>query len=169
MTPITHAILPLVLGYWWVPKRAYRPILSASACIALSGALPDLLDPHITLEARYNSWSHTVIAFLIFSSFVMALGLFTGLRRYSRIGLICIFGYGLHIVCDVISGGGRPFSPFSRKIYGGDIIPSWSWGASDIALLFCLYLIFRWIPLRKAYCERLRNQTPLTPPKTIQK
>lgn len=165
MSPITHAILPLALGYYWIPKRAYRPTWSASVVIALSGALPDILDPHISLEARYNSWSHTLLACSAFGGLVMTPLCFGKLRRFLPIGILCVAGYALHLVCDLISGGGRPLIPFSRTLHGSDLVPSWSWGATDIVLLLWVYLCYRWIPLRKAYHERLRQRTPLVNPK----
>lgn len=157
MSPITHAILPLALGYAWLPKRAYRPTWSASAVVALSGALPDVLDPHISLEARYNSWSHTLLALAAFGALVLLPLCFRKMRRFMPVGILCVSGYALHLICDLISGGGRPLLPFSREHFGGDFVPSWSWGAADITLLLWVYFFYRWMPLRKAYQDRMRR------------
>lgn len=158
MSPVTHAILPLALGYSWLPKRAYRPTWYASVVVALSGALPDMLDPHITLEARYNSWSHTLLALAAFGGLVLALLCFGKMRRFMPLGILCVSGYALHLACDLISGGGRPFLPFSRTLCGRDFVPSWSWGATDIALLLWVYLFYRWVPLRKSYHDHIRRR-----------
>ncbi len=159
MSPITHAILPVMLAYPWFPKRRHRPVTGVSVFLAISGALPDMLDPHITLDARYNSWSHTVFAWAGFSSF-----LFLAFVRWrghlaARTAIFGSLAYGLHIVCDLVSGGGRPLLPFVHKPWGGDYVPSWTWGASDLALLLFVYFVYRWIPLRKAYFERQKVQS----------
>ena len=157
MSPITHAILPLALGYKWIPASLYRPSIPVSSLIALSGALPDLLDPHITLEARYNSWSHTVLALGLFGVAVSGVCLYPKFKPFYQVGVLCIFAYALHIFCDLISGGGRPLLPFSRAIYGRDFWPSWAWGASDIILLLYLYIFYRWLPLRRRYNDQRKR------------
>ncbi len=157
MPPVTHALLPLLLGSRWIPKRDHTPSLRISAMVALCGALPDLVDPHLTLDARHESWSHTVVAAVSFSVIVIALCSLKKFRAFSAIGVLCVFAYAAHIACDLISGGGRPLLPFSRVISGGFYWPSWAWGATDVALLLYVYLTYRWIPLRKRY---LRRHTP---------
>lgn len=156
MTPITHALFPILAGSRWIRRHDHRPSLRISAVVALCGALPDLLDPHITLDARFESWSHTLLAAVGFSVVVIAVCSLKRFRAYSAIGVLCVFAYAAHLACDVISGGGRLLLPFSHVISGGSYWPSWAWGATDILLLLYVYLAYRWIPLRKRY---LQNRT----------
>lgn len=156
MSPITHALLPLALGYAWLPKREHMPALGASALIALCGALPDILDPHLSLEARHRSWSHTLAALAVFGLLVTAATRLPRLGLTRRVAALCVVAYGLHIACDLISGGGRPLRPFTAMLWGDDYVPSWTWGASDLGLLLFVYFAYRWYPLRRHYLERIK-------------
>ena len=61
MNTITHSLLP-VIGTG-IDKKRHRKIaeywnLPRVLAVAAFGAMPDLLNPHISLESRYSSWSH---------------------------------------------------------------------------------------------------------------
>lgn len=159
MTPISHALLPVVLGARWIPKTGGIPSLRLSGLVAFGGTLPDLLSPHLELEARYYSLSHSLWAWIAFA-FVAAGASFCFRRIPKPIWALCIAAYGLHLACDAITGGVALFNPFSRTIHGGGLLPLWTWGASDALLLFYCYFTYRWLPLRRRLKARERAATP---------
>ena len=97
------------------------------------GILPDLVNPHIYLEDRLNSWSHTVW-------FILGLSLL--LLTLKRLGLIwgyaliigCVLASAMHIICDGITGGVKPFYPFDIVV-GKYFIGSNHWIELDVIFL----------------------------------
>jgi hypothetical protein len=105
--------------------------------IGICGALPDILSPHTSLDARYSSFSHS-IWFLLPAFFAV---LFFSIRFPSlRFFLFCCyFATALHVFCDLIAGGINVYGPFGRKIVGQYWVSFRHWIALDItAALFCL-------------------------------
>jgi hypothetical protein len=61
----THACAPALIALANDALRLRRGRVRLFAkkhliAIGLAGALPDLLNPHLALSARYSSWSHTL-------------------------------------------------------------------------------------------------------------
>ena len=79
--------------------------------IGICGVLPDLIDPHLLLEARYTSWTHTIWFFL---GFIIMTAPFL-LKRKSLI-VMCWAAVGLHLLCDMVSGGIVLFYPWGKSI-----------------------------------------------------
>jgi CubicO group peptidase (beta-lactamase class C family) len=124
--------------------------------IGLAGALPDLLNPHLALSARYSSWTHTLW-------FILAI--------YPLFGIICrtwfrprwIFlshcmwlAIVAHVVTDSISGGTRPLYPFGPVIVYS-VIPRWIWVRSDLLLISATILLAIWIKHRVRQDPSLLN------------
>ena len=73
--------------------------------IALFGALPDICTPHLSLAARYSSWSHT-LAFLagILPVCIWVSAAFPKGRRLT-VAISCWTAAALHLAADAIAGG----------------------------------------------------------------
>lgn len=159
MSPVTHALLPLFFGHRWIPQNNRIPSFKISGLIALSGLLPDILSPHLSLEARYASLPHSLTGLACFAALVAVICVTKIGAAHKKIGALCIAAYAAHIFCDLIAGGVPLFRPFSRIIVGQNYIPYWTWDAADLVLIVYVYLTYRWLPLRR----RLKTIPPLTP------
>ena len=62
----THALIP-VIAYGILRQKELISgtrsekigVWRTAAIIAIVGAMPDMMDPHVTLEERLSSWSHS--------------------------------------------------------------------------------------------------------------
>jgi len=107
----------------------------------LSGGLPDLLSPHLSLGSRYDSFAHSIWFLLIMLS--AAFGAAHRLKRFRGIIFFCFFAVLLHLVCDAVSGGINLFAPYKKMIVGSNYVHTRFWIPLDItSLLLCgvLYL-----------------------------
>jgi len=84
MNVLTHALLPAVLAAPLLPQTSRRAFYLSGGIVAIAGALPDLLTPHLSLAARYASYSHTVFAWAGFNVFLVVLGLTVHRHRLPR-------------------------------------------------------------------------------------
>jgi len=157
MTPVTHALLPLVLAGKHLRKNDGMPAFREMGIVALCGVLPDLLAPHIHLEARYTAYSHTLWAWGVFSACVLIAGRFRKTRLDPRLQFLCIAAYALHLACDFISGGIPLFHPFSRNVQGGHYITYLVWYLSDVSLFLYAWLAWRVLPRSR---RRSNNHGP---------
>lgn len=163
MTPVSHALLPVFLGQRWIPHHNRVPAIKAVLIVAFCGVLPDLLSPHLSLDARHTALSHTVWAFLAFS-LVVGLLAWRWPTVFSRpMTVLCVVAYGGHLLCDAITGRVALFHPFWPAIQGKNVLPYWLWIACDGSLLLYLYLVYRWLPLRRKIKAR-NHPSPLQNP-----
>lgn len=115
--------------------------------IGLAGALPDLVNPHLSLAARYSSWSHT-IWFLAGAYLVYWLLSRRWFKTRPRVMTWWMWGASAaHIVVDTISNGTRPFYPFGPVI-SYSLIPSARWLSSDVFLICATSLLASWVARR---------------------
>lgn len=150
MTPVTHALLPLFLGRRWLPKRSDgAPSRGASGAVALAGVLPDVINPHLDLEARDDAFSHSLFAWMLFAGILALAARHPRLAPHRRILALCGAAYAIHIACDLITGGVPLFSPVESLVWGDAWLPFRSWFVFDGALLAYAYLVYRWLPLRR--------------------
>lgn len=154
MTPVSHALLPVLLGRRWIPKKHSVPCPRVSAAVALCGALPDILSPHLSLDARYTALSHTVWAWLIFGALILILHGIVPKIAAPSLAALCICAYGGHIFCDLITGGVSLLYPLNSTVQGENYLPYWLWITCDGILILYLYVVYRWLPLRKRIRER---------------
>jgi membrane-bound metal-dependent hydrolase YbcI (DUF457 family) len=160
MTPVTHALLPVFLGRRWLPKRSDgAPSWAASGAVAFSGVLPDVLNPHLGLEARHEAFSHSLVAWMIFAGLLALTARHPRLAPHRRILALCGAAYAAHIACDLITGGVPLFAPIESLVWGDAWLPFRSWFVFDGALLVHAYLVYRWLPLRRRI-TRSRDFTP---------
>ena len=147
----THILLPIIPLAWrrhkllQEKKCGYK--LHEFAVVGLSGALPDLLNPHLSLEARLSSWSHG----MPFVGILAGLLLLGCIPKASPLTIIrasyLLFAYCLHLFCDGISGGIAWLYPFSDMVIGSAFIkPGLLWFASDFLLVITAYVLLRLLP-----------------------
>ncbi|WP_338689617.1 metal-dependent hydrolase [Haloferula helveola] len=144
MNTATHALAPLLIVHAlgrskWVARRKLW-------LVGLFGALPDLLCPHLSLDARMTSWSHGLPAW---GGFTLALMVAVPLSRGWlgwRLAIACSLAYLLHLFCDAIAGGINWLYPVADGIWGKYWVPPIYWTPIDIVLVLTTYFVFRAIP-----------------------
>lgn len=150
MTPISHALIPVCLGSRWIPEKPGAPTWRIFLAVAASGMMPDLINPHLRLEARHEVWSHSLAAWGGFALVVWAVFLirFRG-RGFGGVAALCVLAYGAHLGCDAITGGIGLMQPFRPTVVGRHMLPFWAWTVSDVGFTLGAYFLYRWVPLRR--------------------
>ncbi len=150
----THALIP-VLGLGLVrffrkknnnPKGRWIPSGKQLTTVGIAGAAPDLLHPHLSLAARYASYSH---ALWFWAALTLALLAAKFIRpRLLHMPLVAWLpgAYLLHLGCDTISGGIVWNCPFSRQVIGDFYVIPEYWALLDAIFILACYLLFRAIP-----------------------
>ena len=147
----THTLLPvctcLVADNLSVVAGRGRIYQTRSLCaVAVFGVLPDLCTPHLSLDARYASWSHT----LWFAAAIIVAAAITGsfFAKGSRVAvaLACWFAAALHLATDAVSGGIAWLYPWRDDVIGDyDIEPAnWLW--FDIGFVLLTWFLLRLLP-----------------------
>ncbi len=149
MNVLTHALLPTLLAAPLLPRTPLRALYLSGGIVALAGALPDLLTPHLSLAARYASYSHTVFAWAAFNVFLVVLGLSLRRHQLPRVLLFASLAYALHLLGDALSGGIAWGYLLSTEIVGGRLILYRYWVPIDAALLVAALIVFWWLPQRR--------------------
>lgn len=145
MNTVTHALIPVICARLAVKRNVWMGRWTPYQ-IALAGASPDLLNPHLSLEARMTSWSHGLPAWLAFTAILIISSLVS--RGKLPMSLVCWLSgaYLLHIACDAISGGVNLLYPVKTWVIGDYWIdPVW-WVPLDVLCLLVVYFLFRVIP-----------------------
>lgn len=126
--------------------------------IGVFGALPDLCTPHLSLEDRYTSWSHTVwfVGGLIVVA-AMVGSLFENGSRL-RIALACWLAAFLHVAADAISGGTAWLHPWRTEIIGRYYIPPQHWMWFDAFFILFAWLLVRLLPYSEARGIRMARE-----------
>lgn len=118
--------------------------------IGLFGALPDICTPHISLEDRYTSWSHT--AWYLASVMVVCpmVANFYPAQRW-RLALACWLASALHLACDAIAGGIAYLYPWQPKVILGTfyVDPDY-WFPLDIFFILLTWFLLRLRPHAEA-------------------
>ena len=153
MNTVTHALLPVIAAGLY--ERSYalkdqqrgtlRP--KTIAVIGIFGAAPDLLNPHLSLAARYASWSHGLFFWALLTLGLVRYAVINRSKRSIWTTVAWLSGaYLLHMACDAISGGIAWAYPFGQQVIGARIVTHIWWTPLDIAGFVTAYLIFRAIP-----------------------
>jgi len=150
MNVITHSLLP-VTARQCVELRAeklpdYKQQLYAWAAIGLFGSLPDILNPHISLGARYNSYSHVWPCTLTVVAICCLYGFLRRKNDTAVVALWCALAYVLHVVGDIVSGG-LDFFCTGQAIGDWWIIPE-LWPVLDLFFVIAFVLLHRRIRKR---------------------
>ena len=126
----------------------------------MGGALPDLLNPHLSLAARYSSWSHTVFAWTAFAAAMLGLAWWPRLRTWRIPLLLAAPAYALHLAADAVSGGIVWLHPLSDAVVGTRLIRYRWWWPIDGALVALATVFFAsWPAWRRAQPAALRTET----------
>lgn len=137
MNIVTHALLPALLAAPALPQRGRKEFYRAAGIVALGGALPDLLNPHLSLAARCASWSHTIFAVGGLGAVLTALRLLEPGWLSWKMAVFVWLAYDLHLFGDAVSGGIALFRPISTYIVGPR--PRWIpyrwWWWCDLAMV----------------------------------
>lgn len=167
MNTVTHALLPVIAAGLY--ERSYalkdhrRGTLNPKtiAVIGIFGAAPDLLNPHLSLAARYASWSHGVF---FWGLLTIGLVIYAAIKRsqpsiWATVAWLS-GAYLLHMGCDAISGGIAWAYPFGHQIIGARIVSYRWWMPLDIVCFVAAYLIFRAIPKIAEQRAKAKINTP---------
>jgi hypothetical protein len=130
--------------------------------VAVFGALPDLCSPHLSLEARHASWSHTVwfMAGLIPVAAMTGCLFEKGYRLVSAVA--CWIAAALHLAADAISGGIAWLYPWRGDVIGRYYIAPQHWMWFDAGFILVTWFLVRVAPHLEARRIRL-DQPPEMP------
>ncbi len=146
MDIFTHALAPVILIRLFVGKQPWLRPWSLVA-VGLAGAMPDLLNPHLSLEARHTSWSHGLPFWVVFSLLVWVVTRFGKLASSWKLALLISLAYLFHMICDSISGGVDWFYPTGSLLVGGYFVDPIYWVPLDVILFLTTYYLFRLAPM----------------------
>ncbi len=144
----THALMPvsvcLVADHLSIRAGRGRVFPPWSLwAVGIFGILPDICSPHLSLESRQTSWSHTVWFMAGLIVVVAMTGMLFEKGYRFRVALACWISAALHLVADGISGGIVPLYPMSDQVFGRYCIPAPDWIYYD-----AFFIIFTWVLIR---------------------
>ena len=150
MNIATHACAPVAAALAIDAVRLHSGrdrLFSRGRLIAIgcAGALPDLLNPHLALSARYSSWTHT-LWFVLAAYPVYAIICRTWFRQRWILLTNCLWlATVAHLATDTVSNGTRPLYPWGpviawRLVRGGFI----HWLRFDLAFILATVVLALW-------------------------
>lgn len=157
MNVLSHALIPVIASSFDVKRSRVESESSywnakRLTFLAVCGAAPDLLDPHLYLASRLSSWSHGVPALLGVALVLFSLSRAGKFGLETRLAAWGVSAYALHLCCDAISGGIAPLYPLSPVVIGAYYIPPVLWPMLDFGFLFIAYFLRfalpRWLATR---------------------
>ncbi|MEK7953943.1 metal-dependent hydrolase [Luteolibacter soli] len=151
----THTLLPVCLGlaaenFSLAKGRGYVFPPWSYFAIGFFGALPDLCTPHISLESRYESWSHTL---WFLAAVALVAGMVTSFFQKEgrrKLTLACWLASLLHLIGDAVAGGIAWKKPWGPDIIGKFYIPPADWLWYDIGFVLLTWILFRLRPHAEA-------------------
>lgn len=159
----THASLP-VLGATIVNAvrgRRGRGIFFSRTellLLAAAGILPDVTWPHLSLQARLNSPTHTVWFLALLLPALLLIYRRWAPSRPRAVPTALWLAVTLHVVVDTVTGGTAPFFPFGERV-GFSSIPFRYWALFDLVLVpLAAFCIFRTRPSRSDKDNRRARQ-----------
>ncbi len=129
--------------------------------IGVAGALPDLLNPHLSLAARLSSWTHTLWFILAIYPVYAIISRIWYRRRWLLLTHWLWLSTIAHLAVDTISNGTRPLYPYGPVI-GCRLIPCCLfWKLSDLVLIPSTILLAVWLKRRdRQDASALRRSFP---------
>ncbi len=122
--------------------------------VAVFGVLPDVCCPHISLEARCASWSHTVWFMAGLVGIVAMVSMYFEKGYRLRVALVCWVASALHLAADAISGGIAWLYPWRNDVIGSSYIPPDDWMWYDAGFILFTWFLVRVLPHLEARCIR---------------
>ncbi|MBK1882079.1 metal-dependent hydrolase [Luteolibacter pohnpeiensis] len=165
MDIFTHALAPVLIARNTLGRR--RPFSGKEfILIGIFGALPDILNPHLSLSARMHSWSHGLPCWAGITLLLLMVSRIPKIQVSLRVAAFMSFAYLLHMACDSISGGIDWLYPAGSFVWGDYWVDPTLWVPLDILLILIAYLQFRLLPMRRKLAAAKRktaesNGTPL--------
>jgi hypothetical protein len=156
---VTHTLLPVCLGL------AVENVSLATGhshffprwglvAIGAFGALPDICSPHLSLEARLESFSHTLgFLGLLLPLSAMTAVFFEKDGRW-KLAIGCWLAAVLHLAADAVAGGIPWLRPWRADILGGSLIPAAHWFWYDAIFLVLSVFGLRLRPFAEARSMR---------------
>lgn len=139
---VTHALLPVCLGLAGelaslATGRGHVFPPWGLAAIGVYGALPDLCSPHLSLEARAASLSHTLVFLAALAPVCAATASFFARDGRWKLALACWLAAALHLAADAVAGGIPWLLPWRTEMLGAFLIPPdhWLWYDAGFLIL----------------------------------
>jgi hypothetical protein len=114
--------------------------------IGFFGVLPDFCSPHIALEDRHVSWSHTVWFLAGLLVLLPMVGVFLERSCRWQVVAACWIAAFLHVAADTISGGVAWLYPWKTEVTGEYYIPLDYWVGFDAAFVLLTWCLLRSLP-----------------------
>ncbi len=158
MNVFTHALAPVIICRCLLARK--MPIKPLQyMMIGLAGAMPDLLNPHLSLDARLTSWSHGLPFWLLVTIVLLFATRIKKLCLSTQLAVIFSLSYLFHMFCDSISGGINWLYPWREFLWGEYWVAPGYWIPLDIFCILSVYYLFRFKPLiEKVKQAKLRSQ-----------
>ena len=163
----THAMLP-VCGCLAVDaiavSRGRERVFPAWTLwiIGFFGVLPDFCSPHIALEDRHSSWSHTVWFLAGLPGVLPVGGMYLDRSFRWRVVVACWIAAALHIAADTISGGVAWLYPWKPDVTGDYYIPLDYWIWSDAGFVLLTWILLRTVPVWEGRAIRHSHRSEIT-------
>lgn len=150
----THTLLPVCLGLAvenasLAKGRGHVFPPWGLVVIGFFGALPDLCTPHVSLEDRYSSWSHTLWFLGAMLPVTVMVASFFPEGRW-RLALACWLAVLLHLIGDAVAGGIAWLQPWRMDVIGDYYIPAADWLWYDIGFVLLTWILVRLRPHSEA-------------------
>jgi len=151
MNTITHALLPVIVVSLCerVDRGVQRKRIFSTReilFVGIFGAAPDLLNPHLSLAARYTSWSHGLPFWIALTIALLIAFRFYRTRLPLRLVICFSVAYALHLICDLIAGGLAFWYPFAPLVLGQYWVPPQWWAWIDASCVLIVYVLWRIFP-----------------------
>jgi len=151
---VTHTMLPVALaaladatGLEITGRRSLRA--AHLTAIGAAGALPDVLNPHLSLAARLSSWSHTVWFLPIAAVAFIFIARWIDREQWKLLTAAMIGAMALHLFCDAIAGGIAWLYPFSDDRLGTYLVHWDYWIWIDVACAISSVVLLIWLRRRE--------------------
>lgn len=114
--------------------------------VGVFGMLPDILSPHMSLESRQASLSHTVWFLMGLVLLLPLTGFISEKSSRLPVALACWLAYGLHLAADAVSGGIAWLHPWRSEVLGKYWIEPQYWIWYDAGFILLVWFIYRVLP-----------------------
>jgi hypothetical protein len=118
--------------------------------VGVCGALPDLCSPHVSLEDRLASWSHTAAFLAAMAPLSLLVASFFPSGRRLMLAIACWLAVLLHLAGDAVAGGIAWLHPWRTEVLGGPYIPAVDWLWYDIGFVLLTWVLVRLRPHAEA-------------------
>ncbi|OYV07236.1 MAG: hypothetical protein CFE26_02035 [Verrucomicrobiales bacterium VVV1] len=142
LLPVTGCLAIEVVSLKWRSARVFPDW--TLPVVALFGVLPDLCSPHISLQDRYDSWSHTLLFLVVMLPFCAGMTWWFPKGTRVRVAVAAWIAAALHLVADAFSGGIPWLHPWSDKPIGDYHVQPENWLFFDAGFIV-LALLGWWL------------------------